>query len=259
MKRAALLLGFLLLLLYLLPAPRVREIEIFPAQPMYEFERANISLEKKGGRVLIDISHDNSFSPAEYSRLFSLLSEAGYEVELVKENLIASLGGAKALVMISPAQLNEEEINEIERFVRRGGSLLLINDPASWSFSLNELGLRFGMAFVNDYVYDLHEHFYYFKYPLLTNFVDHELTRNLSKLAIYEGCSLSLGKAEPIVLGGKNTRSSLVESKELVLVGISKEGLGKVFAVCDRDIFSDKRIGEFNNEEFLINLLNWMV
>jgi hypothetical protein len=92
----------------------------------------------KGPIVAIDEAHKNthSFSSPQFRGLVELLQSDGYRVRAVAERVTAaSLKGVDVLVLGNPGgwlggedSLNAAEIDELLRWIRAGGSLLLMLD-----------------------------------------------------------------------------------------------------------------------------------
>ena len=60
-------------------------------------------------------------------------------------------------VMLPRASYSEEEIDLVQRFVDKGGKLLLVSDPTRPN-RINTLAKRFGVEFQPDYLYNTVEY-----------------------------------------------------------------------------------------------------
>jgi hypothetical protein len=125
----------------------------------------------RGPRVQIDAAHLN-FHTAEggYAAFASLLRLDGYQVTSSREPFTAqSLAGADVLVIANamhaqskddwaplPTQsaFTESEIVEVEKWVRGGGSLLLIADHMPLAGHAASLASAFGVRFLNGFAVD---------------------------------------------------------------------------------------------------------
>jgi hypothetical protein len=75
---------------------------------------------------------------------------------------------------------------------------------------------------------------------------------------VYDGCSIdTFSPAVTVAYGGNSTKSSFGVKKEIGVIATSTYGSGKVFAICDSDIFSNSHIKELDNENLARNLVNW--
>ena len=116
-----------------------------------------------GPRVGIDGGHGNLHTVAgTYAPFASLLRRDGYRVDGLAETFSAdSLRGLDVLVIANAlaedragSALTEAEVDAVERWVRTGGSLILIADHAPWPAAIQPLAGRFGVEFSNAYAYD---------------------------------------------------------------------------------------------------------
>lgn len=177
------------------------------------------------GAVVIDFSHNNALFVEELNVLFSRIVSRGFSYELVTsstasregQGLSDKLRYAKALVLPLPrSDFSAEDVAEIERFVEKGGRLLIIGDPTRTVAvdAINSLAGSFDIVYANDYLYSLESNDNNYRNVVYSNFVDGPITKGLngaSKVIFYGGNSISAPGHE-IILGDDTIFSSLGQS-----------------------------------------------
>ena len=122
-------------------------------------------VQNREGLLVIDALHKNAFTENEVVDLTSWIANRGYDVEIIgmSENgglqlLEEKLRRADSFVVMLPQQAySEAEADLVERFVDKGGKLLLVSDPTRPS-QINALAKRFGLEFRPDYLYNTVEY-----------------------------------------------------------------------------------------------------
>ena len=128
--------------------------------------------------------------------LSSWVANRGYDVDIVDENdlddypdtlslLEEKLKQADSFLVMMPQEAyTEAETNVVERFVDRGGKLLLVSDPTRPN-RINELAKRFGLEFRADYLYNTVEYDRNFRNIFVRDFQPDALTNGLDEIALY--------------------------------------------------------------------------
>ena len=194
------------------------------------------------GVLAIDAQHGNAFTETEILALTDQVAARGYDVEYLGDagalglsyspsalliqaaapdapphespadtrlyRLEQALRRADSLAVILPREpYSEAETALIERFVRRGGRLLLLSDP-SRPQRINTLAANFGLDFQPDYLYDLSANDLNFRRILLSDFQPGELTAGLETVVLPAAGSIR-SSGPGAATAGANTRSSL--------------------------------------------------
>ena len=182
------------------------------------------------------------------------ISQAPTLSELMKTDIYIIVDPDTPQETASPNYISESSIDEIVKWVRQGGVLMLMaNDKGNCEFEhLNKLSEKFGIHFnevsrnkVTGTNYDMGK---FDKFP------DHPLFKNLTKIYLKEVSTLTLNKpAMPI----------LADNNNVIMAG-SKFGKGFVFAVGDPWIYNEyidhRRLPEdFQNYEAAENLFKWLL
>lgn len=205
----------------------------------------------QGKVILIDAYHANQFEPSEVEPLITALSTRGGRVEYDKgtQTLAAQLKYASAYIVFSPSiAFSAEEIHAIRLFVESGGRLLVFTDPtrslttydsltgAPISLpdvnSSNPILAPFGLSFVNDYLYDVHENEGNFRNVMFTDFAENPLTKGLKLIVFYGVHSVQANTGIPLAWGNANTLSSLTD-RSGVSSPMALSANGQVLAVGD--------------------------
>lgn len=218
-----------------------------------------VVIEKNVRNVAFDLGHGSKYSPfVEYSRFASLFIDSESRISTINGS-IENLGGIDVLVVISPnATYTQEEMDIIDAAVKNGMTLILLGEKES-ATNLNELSVNRGILFNDIRVYDLTNYWLFYRNPVLGEFVEHNLTVDLEKIVAHDACGLTVVKPASSVVYTKETASSSlrVEKGKLPVAAVAEIGDGKILAVCDTEIFTNKNIELFDNLVLARNVVNW--
>ena len=220
-----------------------------------------------GGTLLIDALHRNSFTPNEIVALRSKITDLGYDIEFLGEfdnveekarltALEEQLRGADSFLVIMPrAEYTAAEADLVERFVRKGGKLLLVSDPARPN-DANTLAKRFGINFQPDYLFNQFEHDNNFKHIYVKDFQPDEITAGLNTVALYAAGSIrSAGPG--LAFTDENTRSSLIEN-DAAFYPIAWGDSRNVLSVADLTFMIPPNDVVLDNDRLLSNIAEYM-
>jgi len=126
--------------------------------------------EGEGPIIFIDEAHNNFHTMSgRYKPFADILLKDGYNVKPFQNKFSAAdLGSGKILVIANalnkrniedwtlptPSAFTEEEIDQLEEWVKNGGSLLLIADHMPFPGAAEELALKFGFKLSNGFAFD---------------------------------------------------------------------------------------------------------
>lgn len=178
------------------------------------------------GLLLVDAQHANSFSESELVNFASRVADRGFDVEFLGDftpladpslaqprllQLADKLRRADSFAVILPqVPYTDTEAALVERFVRKGGKLLLVSDPGRPQ-SINSLSKRFGVEFQMDYLYNTVENDAHFLRILIRDFQPDQLTAGLETLTLdYASSVRSPGGG--LAFTGSGTKSSVLGS-----------------------------------------------
>ncbi len=233
------------------------------------------------GRVVIDLSHQNSVERSQLAPLRDRLSVRGVTVDFFtgdgNKTLKKALRSATALLVLAPTtpyQVEEREL--IQKFVSDGGQLVLGADPVlplennqglgeflaalfpnSGYPAINSLAAEFETIYFNDYLYNLENNSGDYRHIELTELDrQHPLTKGLNDLVFVISHSLH-GEGLSLIGGNDNTLSSL-RPGETDLVAGSLSTNGQVLALGDVTFLTPPYYTMGDNDQFLSRLADWL-
>ena len=219
------------------------------------------------GLMLVDALHVNSFEEEEVVTLKSWVANRGYDVEVVggfapveveaRLTLLEDkLRRADSFLVVLPrVGYSEAEVNLVERFVEKGGKLLLISDPTRPS-RINILAKRFGVEFQPDYLFNTLEYDLNFRHIFVRDFQPAPLTSGLDTIALYIAGSVR-SSGHGLAFTDVNTRSSLVEAAE-DFYPIAWGESQNVLAIGDFTFMVPPYNSLVDNGKFLSNLADYL-
>ena len=219
------------------------------------------------GLMVIDALHANSFSEREIVTLSSWVANRGYQVEIVGDFapelartrlqlLEQKLRRADSLLVILPrVEYSEAEVELVERFVEKGGKLVLVSDPTRPN-RINVLAKRFGIEFQPDYLFNTVEYDQNFRHIFVRDFQPDPLTSGLDIVALYIAGSVR-SSGHGVAFTDSNTRSSLVETAgdfNPIAWGDDRN----VLAVADFTFMAPPYNSLLDNDKLLSNLADYL-
>lgn len=253
--------------------------------------------------VLIDDVHQNVYNFDGYgveiywATLISKLQDMGYTVRLASEaGFSPSISDYNIIFLPAPVSpYSDTETQALLGFVNAGGKLIILGEWYRYSGNINpnlntlSNALGIGITFNKDAVYDDTNNYGAHNYwPLISDFVPHPTTSNVTTVVYVFGCSLSVqSPATPIAYASLSayTRISEVNSSKMnnmgiglnvpgikskdgniIVAAVAEIGMSKVIAIGDVGLFCDDPAGFnggiayislLNNMRFLENIINW--
>ncbi len=230
------------------------------------------------GVVVIDFAHDNALFVEELNVLFSKIVGRGFSYELLlppateedeaadesaNENLLVDkLRYADSLILPLPrTTYSPDEVTAIERFVEKGGRVLIIGDPTRTIAvdGLNSVAGSFNIIFPNDYLYSLDHNDNNYRNVIYTNFKDSPVTAGLAegdKIIFYSGSSVNAPGHE-IVLGDETTFSSVSEGGRTVAAAALTTN-DQVLALGDLTFFTEPYSAVEKNGALINNIADFL-
>jgi hypothetical protein len=172
-----------------------------------------------------------------------------------------------------PPRLSDEELDEIDEFVRGGGGLIVLGETEQEKYgnNLNDLLARFGVKVANCTVQD-YEHCHTAPTWVLAELENgsagngdasadatHPASGDVDLLArVHEACfyrsgTLSLRNGGRVIA----RTSSAASPPNAPLAAIIRHGAGRVAVLADSDLFGDDCIDELDNASLWLNLVYW--
>ncbi|HDO41478.1 MAG TPA: hypothetical protein ENH03_01060 [Candidatus Bathyarchaeota archaeon] len=248
-----------------LPSESLREMSQSPP-PIQS--NANVSAPAGEKNVVVDVSHGNQISWWVLDTLIVELAKRNVTVSFLSSwfDVESQLDNASALIVASPTfTYSANEIEQIKRFLDRGGLLLLFFDPA-WEHigpsglqseiiaPINSLSTSFGLSFAKGYLYNEKEYFGIYRNIYVRNFGDHPLTQNLSSLIMFTATHIR-SVNNGIAWTSNETFSSMSERNgNYTVIAIVKRGNGAIIAVGDLTFLMEPYCYLEDNYRFIANL-----
>ncbi len=237
----------------------------------------------------LDYSHNNKLTleASSYNEFTHFLFTSGYKLGKIQAGFdsLKKLESYDAIILSTPnnQRIDSNEIEIIEKYVKNGGSLLVLSSMGgdhTNRTNLNELTHQFGFEFVSDEVNDSMNYINFQRRPILENFTPHVVTEQVKKIIYSSACSIRVLdfiddtdiKIEVVVKSGINCwhRRFEADGDEWIEEDYSKMPLmvvieyfkGKVIGFGNLSMFSslgrEYGFSAFDNDIIIANILQWL-
>jgi hypothetical protein len=223
--------------------------------------------------VLFDLNHDNFYFLSDVAPLTHEIEQLGGRFEVVESSktLEDQLKYASSLAVIVPTtEFSTTEILTIQRFVERGGHLLVITDPTlnfgggaaanppvSSVEVANLLLDSYDITFNDDYVYNLTSNEGNFRHVIFSQFAKDPLTRSLSKVVFFSTHSIKTGQTA-LITGDAHSFSSLTDSGGGLITAAAAQQ-GKVLAIGNMTFLTNPYYQVADNQQLVMNIGKFLV
>ena len=204
--------------------------------------------------------------------------EAGINYEKLSAYNIFIIG-----VPFAESYLIPEEIEDLLKYVKDGGSLLILNDKGGDhenKNNLSELTKHFGITFNHDQLFDNENFSKDNSRPIIKKFKKHFITRDITQIIHSVGCTLKIDKsveAEDIDINAvafsseESAWHKYFDGEEWVdepvksvpIIAIGHYGMGKIVAIGNLSLFSGFHdsygIHAADNFKLISNLISWLM
>ncbi|MDX1798735.1 MAG: hypothetical protein R3255_08805 [Candidatus Lokiarchaeia archaeon] len=239
--------------------------------------------------IALDYSHNNTLTieSSSFGDFTQFLFTSGYKLGKIETgfNSINELKKYNIIILSTPknTKLQPNEIQNLEKYVKDGGSLLIVSSTGgdyTNSTNLNELTTKFGFEFNSDEIYDSVNYINLQKRPIISVFKPHVITENLKKLVFSSSCSIKIldfiedennVKIDWLLKSGLNCwhkrydGESWIEedSPKIPLMVVGEYFKGKVVGFGNFSIFSslarEYGFSAFDNDILIANILNYLI
>jgi Arc/MetJ-type ribon-helix-helix transcriptional regulator len=253
-----------------------------------ESSHSMVLVMENGIQIALDNSHNNllTLEASSYADFTQFLFTSGYKIGKIELgfNSLENIKSYSAIIISTPKniELSIKEVEVLEEYVKKGGSLLVIGARGgdySNRTNLNELTRLFGFEFVDDEVFDSVSYVNMQKRPLISKFKPHFITEQVKKVVLSSSCSLNPiefledeknVQIVQLINAGINCWRKKYDGKEWVEEDSPKIPLmlaveyyeGKVVSFGTTSIFSSlgREYGftAFDNDIILANILRWL-
>ncbi|MEM4445071.1 MAG: S49 family peptidase [Thermofilum sp.] len=254
------------LLASLHPPPAVYYIYLPPGQ-LAEKEAASLQPATGPGRVVVDLSHGNRVSWWSLDALLAELAKLNVTVGFLDtwDRVRRELANASALIVAAPTRpYTSEEVKEVEEFVKRGGVLLLLYDPAYEYIGyeglsnyitapINSLASRFGVTFAYGYLYSPSDHFGFYRNVYVRRFTNASVFSGVRELMLLTATAVR-SRHEAAWVPSGTILSVAEEPGEYAVAALLNWGNGTVLALGDITLFTEPFCRLADNSVFIRNL-----
>ncbi|MBA7570626.1 hypothetical protein ES708_12379 [subsurface metagenome] len=204
--------------------------------------------------------------------------EAGITYEKLSAYNVFIIG-----VPIAESYLTPEEIEDLLKYVKDGGSLLIVNDKGGDHMNknnLSELTKHFGIKFNHDQLFDNENFSKDNSRPIIKEFKKHFITRDITQIIHSVGCTLEIDKSvenedidvSAVALSSEETAwhkyfdgEEWVDEpvKSLPIIAIGHYCMGKIVAIGNLSLFSGFHdlygIHAADNFKLISNVISWLM
>ena len=204
--------------------------------------------------------------------------EAGITYEKLADYNVFIIG-----VPVADSHLRSEEIESLTRYVKDGGSLLILNDKGGEienKNNLNDLTKVFGINFNSDQLFDNEVYSKDISRPIIKDFKKHFITRDITQIIHSNGCTIEIDKSvetediDVAAIGFSSEKSAWhkifdgddwfdepVENAPIIAIG--HYGMGKIVAIGNLSLFSGFHasygIHAADNFKLISNIISWLM
>jgi len=215
--------------------------------------------------IIVDASHGNRISASELDILIAESAKNNITVTFISDWSKIKLGleNASALIIASPTKTYSiEEVNDVENYVNRGGLLLLFFDPAQeyldvseLSGPINSISSRFGLTFANGYLYNMEEHYGFYRNIYVRQFRNASITKNINSLVLFTATYIHSMNKE-VAWTSNNTYSSTAERMgNYTVIAVTKRN-GTVIAFSDKTFLQEPYCYIEDNYKLILNIVS---
>jgi len=204
--------------------------------------------------------------------------EAGITYEKLSDYNVFIIG-----VPIAESHLSSEEIESLTKYVKDGGSLLVLNDKGGEyenKNNLNDLTQIFGIKFNPDQLFDNENYSKDISRPIIKDFKKHFITRDITQIIHSNGSTIEINElveTEDIdvsviafsseesawhkIFDGEAWVDEPVEKAPIIAIG--HYGMGKIVAIGNLSLFSGFHdsygIHAADNFKLISNIVTWLM
>lgn len=239
--------------------------------------------------IALDYSHNNflKLESSSFGEFTQFLFTSGYKLGKI-ETGFTSLDNLKkynVIILSTPRNTNltPNEIKTLEKYVKNGGSLLIVSSSGgdyTNSTNLNDLTQKFGFEFVSDEIYDSVNYVNLQKRPIITRFKPHVITEQIKKIVFSSSCSTKIldfiedeknVKIQWVLQSGLNSWHKHYngeywieeDSPKVPLMVVVEYFKGKVVGFGNLSIFSslarEYGFSAFDNDILIANILSFLI
>lgn len=237
-----------------------------------------------------NIESENELRLRGLKKFVEHLKKLGFGVQIVEDIMEASLVNTKFLWVLWPDRwFMPPEITGVKSRLENGMGLLTTSEWSGIEYNaeiLNSLVEDFGIKFNKDRIIDPINAYSeselkgegsgpgsliggkVVEFIKIKDFSKHPVVEGIKELAYYSGCSLTtsqtnfLAKSKFVSFSDLDGDKKWSEGEKIgaaTAAAYSEFGQGRIMAVGDTSLFTDKYITFGDNEKFLVNTIKWLL
>ena len=237
----------------------------------------------------LDYSHNNflALESSSFGEFTQFLFTSGYKLGKIETgfNSLDNLDKYNVIILSTPrnTSLKLNEIKILEKYVKNGGSLLIVSSSGgdyTNGTNLNDLTQKFGFEFVSDEIYDSVNYVNLQKRPIITRIKPHVITDQIKKIVFSSSCSTKIldfiedeknVKIQRVLQSGLNCWRKRYDgeywveedSPKIPLMVVVEYFKGKVVGFGNLSIFSslarEYGFSAFDNDILIANILSFLI
>ncbi|MFX1304913.1 MAG: hypothetical protein ACFE9X_16280 [Promethearchaeota archaeon] len=238
--------------------------------------------------ICFDQSHNNKLTieNTTFTDFIQYLFDSDFKLGKIEAGITYKKLNKYDLFIIgvpSLTPLDSYEIIDLVKYVKDGGSLLVINDGGGDyenKNNLTELTKNFGISFNSDVLFDNKSFSKDNSHPIIKDFKSHFITRDVSQIIHSNGCTLVIDKSieeekidvNSIAFSSENTSWHRFftgdgwedkSEQHLPIIGVIHYYIGKVAVIGNLSIFSSLNksygIRSAENLKLVSNMITWLL
>ena len=151
--------------------------------------------------IAFDYSHNNflTLESSSFGEFTQFLFTSGYKLGKIETgfNSLDNLEKYSIIILSTPrnTSLKLKEIKILEKYVKNGGSLLIVSSSGgdyTNGTNLNDLTQKFGFEFLSDEINDSVNYVNLQKRPIITRIKPHVITEQIKKIVFSSSCSTKI-------------------------------------------------------------------
>ncbi|MHA2297902.1 MAG: DUF4350 domain-containing protein [Candidatus Hodarchaeales archaeon] len=228
----------------------------------YEVMLGPLQVKLPEKKVYFDLFHSYSRDDSllgNYYAFYQLFTERGYQIEEYNSPISSKVFSYDTVIITDPEiEFSSYEIEMIQDYLVSGGNLLVMSSfsPFSAILGLNELTNSYGINWKQSTLASktdigLRTSIDFLNETMTLENTSHPILSSISELTWYAGTELTVRDPSQIIV-------SMLDSSPVYAVYEGNSTRGKILALGQELPFYNYRLDEGQNEQFVINVIDWL-
>ena len=218
------------------------------------------------GQVVVDLSHGNKVSPWVLNLFSAELAMRGVYVGYGEtwDEVESALDRSSCLLVAAPTlAYSKDEYKVIDDFIDQGRMLLMFFDPSTEFVGeqallgpVNSLANRYGLTFGKGYLYNLEDHYGFYRNVYVRRFANNSITRDLETLVLFTATFIHSTDSDAAWTSG-DTYASVAERRgSYAPISVITKGNGTVAAFGDITFLTEPYAYVEDNHGLILNIVS---